>query len=302
MDNTRLTAELHRHLASLPDGLNLTLAATLISGGADINMPDDEGYTPLVRCLKAGCRAGMDAQSQAPLHALLSLLLRHGADMDVLSPEGSSAAVLASFWNDEDQANQRLSCERLRRSDPYLAEHVSEISIYWPTPNDKNIAGLTRSLMKACIAGDIEKVTYFSHVFPKSLNWIDDELMGFEITPMIAAAIGTDARRKQGMLQFLVSAGCDINQQNEEGNTALHYACSAEYRSPEAIRHLVALNANEHITNNANKTPGDLTRDRGFTDGRAAADTLDLALEERAEQRRRDQSARKPPRGGNFRF
>lgn len=301
MNNHHFTAALHEHLASLPDGLSLTLVATLIDGGADINMPDDDGDTPLLRCLKAGCAEGMTAQSQAPLHALLSLLLRHGADMDALSPQGHTVDALASFWNDEGQAGKRLSCERLRRSDPYLAAHVSEISIYWPTPDDKNIGALMRSLMKACIAGDLEKVTYFSHVFPQSLNWIDDELMGFEITPVIAAAIGTDARRKHALLHFLIDAGCAINQQNDEGNTALHYACSAEYRSPDAIRALIALGADDTLTNNANKTPRDMTRDRGFTDGRAAADALDLALEERAAQRAQKKTARKPG-GGSFRF
>ncbi len=301
MSRQQFTAALHEHLARLPEGLSLTLVATLIDGGADINMPDDEGYTPLLRCLKAGCAEGMTAQMQAPLQALVSLLLRHGADMDGLSPQGHSVDALASFWGDDGQVRQRLSCERLRRSDPYLAAHISEISIYWPRPDDKNITGLTRSLMKACMAGDIEKVTYFSHVFPASLSWVDDELMGFEITPVIAAAIGTDARRKHALLEFLRDAGCEINRQNDEGNTALHYVCGAQYRSPDAIRALIALGADDTITNNANRTPRDMTVDRGFTDGRAAADALDQALQDRAAQHAQKKAARKPG-GGSFRF
>lgn len=302
MDNSRITAALHRHLAGLPHGLDLTLAATLVEGGADINMPDDDGYTPLLRCLRAGCAEGMTAQQQAPLHALVSLLLRHGADMDVVSPQGSSAALLASFWHDDGQASARLACEQLRRSDPFLAARIREISIYWPRPGDTNTPALTRSLIKACIAGDIEKVAYFSRIFPESLGWTDDELMGFETTPLIAAAIGTDARRKGDMLALLVALGCDVNQRNEEGNTALHYACSAEYRSPDAVRHLVALGADAHIRNNAGKTPHDMTRDRGFSDGRVCADTLDLALEERARQQAQQRPAKKHPRGGSFTF
>lgn len=299
MDNTRFTAELHQLLAS--GSANLTLVATLLEGGADVNAPDSEGYTPLLRCLNMGT-ADINAQERAPLQALLSLLLRHGADMDVVSPRGLDPATLASFWNDEGEAQKRLSCEYLRRSDPYLRAHVSEISIYWPEPDSKNIAMLTRSLMKACIAGDVEKVTYFSHIFPTSLSWIDDELMGFEITPLIAAAIGTDATRKQAMLAFLTAAGCDINQQNEEGNTALHYACSAEYRSPAAIRHLIALNADADIPNNAGKTARDMTHDRGFTHSQSAIDALDEALQQRAEQQAQTRKAKKPSANDGFRF
>lgn len=299
MDNTRFTAELHQLLAS--GTANLTLVATLIDAGADVNAADSEGYTPLLRCLNNGNK-DMTAQERAPLQALLSLLLRHGADMDVMSPRGLDPASLASFWNDDGEAQKRLSCERLRRCDPYLARHISEISIYWPEPDSKNIATLTRSLMKACIAGDIEKVTYFSHVFPASLGWVDDELMGFEITPLIAAAIGTDARRKEAMLAFLTAAGCDINQQNEEGNTALHYACSAEYRSPAAIRHLIALNADADIPNNAGKTARDMTHDRGFTHSQSAIDALDQALQERAQQQAQARKTKKPSANDGFRF
>lgn len=296
MDNNRFTAELHQLLAARC-GSDLTLVATLIDAGADVNAPDAQGYTPLLRCLQAGT-AEMTAQHRAPLQALLSLLLRHGADMDVLSPQGLDPATLATFWNDEGEAQKRLSCERLRRSDPYLARHISEISIYWPQPSDKNIAGLARSLMKACIAGDLEKVVYFSHVFPASLGWKDDEVMGFEITPLIAAAIGTDARRKGALLAFLRDAGCDINAQNDEGNTALHYACSAEYRSPEAVRHLAALGADDSLRNNAGKTARDMTRDRGFTSGQAASDALDLGLQDRT----RAQAAKKARDNDGFRF
>ncbi len=293
------TKRLHR-LLSAPDREGLLFYVTAqLSAGADVNAPDSEGFTPLLRCLKAGC-AEMDAQRRAPLQEVLAALLRHGAELDLLSPQGHDPATLAAFWNDDGEAAKRLARERYRRSDPYLAQRLDVLSIYWPAPDAPVDAALVRSLLKACAAGDVEKVTYMAHVFPQALGRINDEITGFDLTPLTAAAIGTDARRKGAMLALLVGAGCDINWQNEEGNTALHYACSAEYRSPEAVRRLIALGADETLRNAAGKTPRDMAQDRGFTPPQSCLDALDEALAHRRAQAR--QNARRPAPGGGFRF
>lgn len=301
MHNDKLTAELHQLLATLPVRCDLAAVANLLVAGADVNAADSEGFTPLLRCLKAGC-VDLTPTERAPLQAILALLLRHGAHIDVLSMQGHDAQTLASCWNDDGEATKRLACEIYRRNDPYLSQRISEISIYWPAPGTRTTDVLVRSLMKACIAGDLDKVIYFSHVFSSSLGWVDDEVMGFDLTPLIAAAIGTDARKKPALLSFLVDAGCDINKQNEEGNTALHYACSAEYRSPDATYHLITLNADENIRNNAGKTPRDMTHDKGFADGRACEDSLDQALQQRRARTHITSEIHKKSQGGSFKF
>ncbi len=299
---TTPTQRLHDHLRSASaDTIDPKLVDTLVRSGADINQPDDDGYIPILRLLQQGCGL-METPERALFQSTLATLLAHGGDMDVLTPRGLDSATLAARWDDDGEAAKRLLCERLRRSSPFLMAHMGEIGIYWPQPGTRPSAGLARSLIKACIAGDTAKVAYFIHVFPDCITWTDDERIGTSLSPVMATAIGGDARRKKDILTLLVEAGADINWQNEEGNSALHYACSGEYRSFEAVRALIALNADETLRNNAGKTAEDMTRDRGFASGKTCIETLTEALHQRAQTRGQTAlpSARRKP--GGFRF
>lgn len=283
------------------DGLWFEVSAQ-IDLGADVNMPDAEGFTPLLRCLTVGCNKQLDAKQRAQLQSVLSLLLKSGAGMDILSPQGLSATSLASFWPDAGEAGKRLECETYRRSDPYLLANVSEVSLYWPKPGTPATPAIVRSMIKACSVGDVEKVKYMAHIYPRALGWIDNDTASFEITPLIAAAIGSDARRKSELLAFLVNAGADINWQNDEGNSALHYACSPEHRSFEAVKHLIALGADEKLRNNAGKTAHDMARVRGFSSAQVCIETLDTALKARTEAQARAQARPRLRGGSGFRF
>ena len=64
------------------------------------------------------------------------------------------------------------------------------------------------------------------------------------------------------MAKELLKAGADLNLEDNEGNTALHYALR-EY-AESAARYLVKKGADYSCTNNDGKTPADIAVERGF--------------------------------------
>ena len=61
-------------------------------------------------------------------------------------------------------------------------------------------------------------------------------------------------------IQKIYNRGYNINIQDEEGNTALHYAC--EYENVVLVKHLIRYGSNCYIKNNYNITPLNVAVDR----------------------------------------
>lgn len=57
-------------------------------------------------------------------------------------------------------------------------------------------------------------------------------------------------------VKLLLNLGLDINQQNYDGNTALHYA--KDMKNWKMVDLLIENNANENIANNNNLTPWEI--------------------------------------------
>ena len=85
-------------------------------------------------------------------------------------------------------------------------------------------------------------------------------------TPLISTIITTDnqkvnttqknEKKKLDMMNFLIERGARVNQQNDDGKTALHEACkSSSSSSVEMIKLLLKSNADVTVVDNNNKQP-----------------------------------------------
>ncbi len=77
---------------ALCDG-DLRRAGELLSGGADINEPDEEGETILLRVIFHGCDA-------VQRHAVVRFMLDHGADPRLLNDAGAGPLLSALIVED----------------------------------------------------------------------------------------------------------------------------------------------------------------------------------------------------------
>lgn len=67
----------------------------LLDEGAEVNARDEKGYTPLLNAYGIGCGMFDDEPQHEEAVASLKLLLAHGADVQVRTPQGHNALDLA---------------------------------------------------------------------------------------------------------------------------------------------------------------------------------------------------------------
>lgn len=112
-----------------------------------------------------------------------------------------------------------------------------------------------------------------------NLNNINPEL---NMTPLMwSAFMGTDKSAKA-----LIAAGADLNIQNNEGDTALHYAVN--WIHPEVCKLLINAGANVNIQNKQGETPLHCAAKKGFYD------VVEIVLSARPDLEARDKSGFTP--------
>ncbi len=101
------------------------------------------------------------------------------------------------------------------------------------------------SLMRAALSGDLA-----------ALKLLETELESERLiegsTPLIAAVRGGGEQRVRSA-EWLAAKGADLNQTDQEGDTALHHACYAGDR--EVVECLLTLHANTEVLNEDHHTP-----------------------------------------------
>lgn len=260
-------------------------AAIIASGQVPIDAAGDEGWTPLYRAmatgetsfvkqvLDAGARVEIapsyvDHNSHTPLTfaisyyrstpAIAALILDAGAKIDTpdSAHSGKTPIELAVKANNEQIVETLLQ----KGADPNQEVWYGETVVHLAAK--EGYCEIIRILN--CYGGDIDRRGEFmSTPLDKALQYrhretfevlvelgasveqrFDDPRHDNRSTLLMSAAIAGET----GVIDFLIGKGYDVNYQNKEGKTALHYAANAGRAA--SVRRLLELGADAGLADN----------------------------------------------------
>lgn len=208
-----------------------TKAADCIRRGADINAPDADGYTPIYDAIDAG---NVDA---------VKLIAKLGGDL-CHEHVGSDPK-----YNYDNETPALYACNE------YQFNCLMCLLDLGVSPNDANSTGWS-ILMQVCVNSPFE-------------NWVE---------PLLQRGADVKAKTKDGMTAFgvaaidtiycaweiipmLLDAGADIDEQDENGETAVMAYAYGEGESPDYIEYFLERGANPNLRNKEGKTALDIAQE-----------------------------------------
>ena len=213
----------------------------LIDRGADVNLPDEDGYTSLM------CACDMSSKR------IVDLLLDKGADINAVELTYGMSA-LQSACSAGDEAIVDLLLERgadINHIDKHGANCLEEAAYYGHNGVVEKLKakGLKSDypLHIACGIGDLEEVKKQLAAGKKA----DEASQGWEYTPLHFAAAGGHLE----IAKLLVENGAKIDVKNKLGATLVHEAASADHL--ELLKWLVAQGADINAKDEEGSTPLD---------------------------------------------
>ncbi len=252
------TQDLHAYLLAGMDGRDVPTILDLreiIAAGADINAPDSEGLTPLLRCLSWPYMHDSNPVFKNAAQEVLALLLENGADMEARTPDGKSIHTLVAHWADVNYTAKVLRREALRRSVPVLRETVQAIHPSWPEPGTPVNDSHREDFIGACLTGNVSHVAYLLYLYPEAVNWRFDVDSRKGYCGMMEAM--RVMKNSADIIRLFIRYGADLNAQAGNGQTVLHLAA---FKDPECIELLIEHGADEHIRNDFGKSSYDTAK------------------------------------------
>lgn len=224
----------------------LKIITYLLEKGANVNMPDTDGRTPLhFACQNTKLFHLITKESDSEIYTLLKLLLDYGADVNMKCGNSRLKTPLYLFVK---------NCERVCF---YVVNKVIRLfvqngsNLY--TNNNSDISILTISYcqlmelyrdMKRIEVFDIDDVEQY-----KRLNWRDRRSPG---NPLIWDQLPSIIE----LMEYLIDNGANVNTRNSERRTILHHA--VVYGPLEHCKKLIEKGADYNLMNAGYKTPQDI--------------------------------------------
>jgi hypothetical protein len=207
-----------------------------------IDTPDDEGLTPLLRCLGWALDAEAPPQDHEEARTILRALLGYARDIDARTPEGLTAADLAALWDDGGTALRMVEDETFRRSDAALRRYVRHIELSWPRPGDPPTEKVQKDFIDFCRQQSNPQIVYYLHLYPEASAW-SQPVDGRMMTGLEAALT---AHEDKGLpLRILIAATRHINARLNDGMTPLMLA--ALHGKTTILGDLIAAGADETL-------------------------------------------------------
>ena len=240
----------------------LKAASLLLEQGVDLDVKDESGNTPL------------HLASISRHDEIVDLLIQHHADVNTLNTQGLPPLYLASLYGNPESIKLLLAAGadiNFRDADGNTPlhtavlyrhpENLDELLKVNPDIDAINTAGYT-PLHLAVRRPDNEKAIELLLQQRADVNIPDP-------TGRNALLVSVGSHQKE-YIALLVSNGIDINSQDNDGNTALHYPLFNVLEnklylplSKEIVKILMEEGADPHIRNKEEKSPMDLAVESG---------------------------------------
>ncbi|RUS70965.1 hypothetical protein EGW08_021275 [Elysia chlorotica] len=246
--------------------------SVLIGLGADVNLADHDGQTPLhlacstvyfpVEGVRKLLEAGADCNKgclQTPLQAasaigrpdVVKLLLEHGADVHQTDADGNTCVALALKSKMHVAAASGSLPARLfsttPTSDIVRKGKISCAKILLDAGSDINVVNNQgASILYSIINTNLADKDLLSYLLSRGAN-PDVGHICSGVTPIMSVARSPLKLKREELMHVLLEHGAIINKADMNGNTALHYA--ATNADPKAITFLLDNGADAYALN-----------------------------------------------------
>jgi ankyrin repeat protein len=230
---------------------DLAQVRALLAGGANPNVRDEQGETPLMRVALAHMRSLPDGapKIERDYDGIAKLLLDKGADVNARDPSGRTALLIAvdGTASEHGVVGGDESIARLlvaRGADVNLQDDLG-----W-------------SPLLTVVNLWAEQPVLVDFLLAKGAD-INARLKDGRTGLMLAARLGKDER-----ILSLLAKGADVNAQDNTGSTALMIAAAVKWedQSLKMMKVLMSKGANPNVKDNQGRTAADRAAQAGYID------------------------------------
>ncbi|GFO07798.1 ankyrin-3 [Plakobranchus ocellatus] len=253
---------------------NVAAVEGMIELGADVNIADDAGMTPLhaacsfayfpLEGVKKLLAVGADCNRSGhggftPLHLAVAgarpevvrILLENGADMHLKTNLGETNLSLALSWTTYDF---KTKCVKFNRptSSRIKQDKISCARILLEKGFDIRLCDTDDiSILNAVVRSDISSVDLLTLLLSKGadVNQVDTRTGH---TPLMGACYALLYKQTTDFMKVMLEHGANINAKCKNGNTVLHIA--AQFSRVSIVLFLIDNGADVHALNNNNLT------------------------------------------------
>ncbi|MFW5890768.1 MAG: ankyrin repeat domain-containing protein [bacterium] len=223
----------------------------LIRTGANVNMSNSEGTTPLMWVLEG-------YMNDSQIIETMKLLIENGADINLEDKKGNTALFYSSLEDDYNIAKYLLDNGGDLKYQSKINGHtpLSYAISYGNTRTldflinygNLNINQEFKDGETALLLANVGYTSYMkiNYLIKNGANSLKSTNCGE--TPLMRAASNGNPK----VLEILLDNGAKIDRQNNEGMTPLIYACKNSFK-PEVVEYLIDKKANTNIKDKSGK-------------------------------------------------